>query len=212
MNTNNNTNESQSHSPQQSRRKLLGLFTLTSCSAVMLPRKWVKPSLDSIITPAHAQTSGDVGDTDVETEPEELSFSLEEPPEVLFVADDPAPQTVTVSGVIKKDTETPFDFSTAEVAVEVTSLKAEEAGVAEVTLKAERVAVKSDRSFTAKIAEVVTQATSVDKKVTKSVTKAGYKIDLSSAIKDYAVASQVATVVKREAIKEEVIKQKVSIK
>lgn len=43
---------------KKNRRKLLQLFTVTSGSAVFLPNQWVKPVINSVITPAHAETSG----------------------------------------------------------------------------------------------------------------------------------------------------------
>lgn len=49
---------------KKDRRKLLHLFTVTSGSAVFLPNQWVKPMVNSVVTPAHAETSGGVGPVD----------------------------------------------------------------------------------------------------------------------------------------------------
>jgi hypothetical protein len=50
-------NEDRSNEIQTSRRRLLKAIALGGAASVVLPEKWVKPIIDAVIVPAHAQGS-----------------------------------------------------------------------------------------------------------------------------------------------------------
>ena len=50
---------------QQDRRKLLGLIGITGVAAGALPASWVAPVIDTVVLPAHAQTSICMADSTV---------------------------------------------------------------------------------------------------------------------------------------------------
>jgi len=162
------------------KRQHLKTTLAAGIGTVAVLNDWTKPLVDTIVLPAHAQTSGP-------------TFAINGAINVSFDPDLESSQIGMISATIRSDNGL-SDFSKAELDIEYSSLVSLASEVSEKTLRTKS-KVGVDGKFEASLDNLLAKATSTEKTATKRISRLGYSIRLSLDSRDLGVlAAQKSTI------------------